>query len=72
MLFMQLPFNDGMDRRLGLPVAALLRFTLGLGGLAVLMSFFPLLASSHNGLIATTVVVGAISPICAALTILDQ
>jgi hypothetical protein len=57
-LCIQTVFNDAMDRRFGLPMGAMMRFTVGLGGLALLMSFFPLLASSHAGLLGTTVVVG--------------
>ena len=57
-LCLQTVFNDGMDRRMGLPLAALTRFTIGLGGLALLMSFFPYLAATHQGLIATTVIIG--------------
>lgn len=57
-LCLQTAFNDAMDRRLGLPAAAMTRFTVGLGALALLTSFFPILASSHKGLILTTVLVG--------------
>ena len=54
MLVLQTMFNDKMDRRLGLPTAALIRFTIGLGGLAVLMSYFPMLATSHQSLLSVT------------------
>lgn len=53
-LVLQTVFNDKMDRRLGLPTAALIRFTIGLGGLAVLMSYFPMLATSHRSLLLVT------------------
>lgn len=54
MLVLQTMFNDKMDRRLGLPTAALIRFAIGLGGLAVLMSHFPMLATSHHSLLNVT------------------
>ena len=57
-LCLQTIFNDRMDRRLGLPLAAMLRFTAGLGGLALLTSFFPMLAASHAGLLGTTALIG--------------
>ncbi len=48
-----------MDRRLGLPSAALLRFILGLGGLVALTRYFPLItAGSEQALLMTTVLVG--------------
>ena len=57
-LCLQTAFNDVMDRRLGLPAAALTRLAGGLGGLALLTSFFPILANTHTGLITTTVFIG--------------
>ncbi|GFR41593.1 hypothetical protein Agub_g2316 [Astrephomene gubernaculifera] len=58
-LMLQTAFNDRMDRRLGLPAGALLRLTLGLGGLVGLTRFFPVLtAGSERALLATTVLVG--------------
>lgn len=53
-LVLQTLFNDAMDRRLGLPFGALIRLSAGLGSLALLMSFFTLLATSHQALITAT------------------
>ncbi len=48
-----------MDRRLGLPLGALVRFGAGLGGLVYLTGHFPALtAGSERALLATTVAVG--------------
>ncbi|GIM13312.1 hypothetical protein Vretimale_16452 [Volvox reticuliferus] len=58
-LMFQAVFNDRMDRRLGLPMGALLRFTLGLGGLVGLTRYFQTLtAGSEQALLITTVLVG--------------
>ncbi|GLC52618.1 hypothetical protein PLESTB_000649700 [Pleodorina starrii] len=58
-LMLQAVFNDRMDRRLGLPGGALLRFSLGLGGLVALTRYFPALtAGSEQALLVTTVLVG--------------
>jgi hypothetical protein len=53
-LVLQTLFNDRMDRRLGLPLAALTRFMVGLGSLALIMSYFPLLTPTHTGLLVST------------------
>mmetsp|Transcript_22046 Transcript_22046/g.48132 ORF Transcript_22046/g.48132 Transcript_22046/m.48132 type:complete len:479 (+) Transcript_22046:161-1597(+) len=58
-LVLQTVFNDAMDQRLGLPMAALIRFMAGLGGLALLTSYFTYLATSHASLVVTTALVGA-------------
>ncbi|GAX81468.1 hypothetical protein CEUSTIGMA_g8897.t1 [Chlamydomonas eustigma] len=57
-LVLQTIFNERMDQKLGLPLGALVRFVFGLGGLSVIMSFFPILASTHLSLLLTTVAVG--------------
>ncbi|GIL58218.1 hypothetical protein Vafri_13282 [Volvox africanus] len=58
-LMLQAMLNDRMDRHLGLPIGALLRFTLGLGGLVGLTRYFPTLtAGSEQALLIMTVLVG--------------
>ncbi|KAG2452002.1 hypothetical protein HYH02_003044 [Chlamydomonas schloesseri] len=58
-LMLQTAFNDRMDRRLGLPGGALLRFMVGLGGLVALTRNFPqLTANSEKALLTATVMVG--------------
>ncbi|PNW84001.1 hypothetical protein CHLRE_04g212250v5 [Chlamydomonas reinhardtii] len=58
-LMLQTAFNDRMDRRLGLPGGALLRFLVGLGGLVALTHNFPqLTANSEKALLTATVLVG--------------